>query len=43
VGTAVVAQDGSYSVTTSALSDGNHPLAITSTDTAGNQSSPLKL
>jgi methionine-rich copper-binding protein CopC len=43
VGTAVVAQDGSYSVTTSALSDGNHPLSITSTDTAGNQSSPTSL
>jgi hypothetical protein len=43
VGTAVVAQDGSYSVTTSALSDGNHPLSITATDVAGNQSSPTSL
>ncbi len=43
VGIAVVAGDGSYSVTTSVLSDGNHPLTITSTDTAGNQSSPTSV
>ncbi|MFN6050961.1 MAG: Ig-like domain-containing protein, partial [Planctomycetia bacterium] len=43
VGTAIVQPDGSYSITTSVLSDGNHPLTITSTDTAGNQSSPTSL
>ena len=43
VGTAVVAADGSYSVTTSVLSDGTHPLSITATDPAGNQSSPTSL
>ena len=43
VGTAVVDANGSYSVTTSVLSDGNHPLSITATDAAGNQSSPTSL
>ncbi|NBR07985.1 MAG: adhesin, partial [Planctomycetes bacterium] len=43
VGTAVVAADGSYSVTTSSLSDGIHPLSIRLTDAAGNQSLPTSI
>jgi hypothetical protein len=38
VGTGTADANGNYSVTTSALADGNHPLTITATDTAGNQS-----
>jgi hypothetical protein len=43
VGTAVVAPDGSYSVTTNVLADGSHPLSITATDPAGNQSAPTTI
>jgi hypothetical protein len=38
VGTATVQPDGSYSVTTSVLADGQYPLSVTVTDTAGNES-----
>jgi hypothetical protein len=44
LGTAVVAADGSWSITPStSLSDGTHPLAATATDTAGNTSAPVTL
>ncbi|MFN5291255.1 MAG: Ig-like domain-containing protein, partial [Planctomycetia bacterium] len=43
VGTATVQPDGSYSVTTSVLADGSHPLSITATDTAGNESAPTSI
>jgi hypothetical protein len=43
VGTAVAAQDGSYSVTTSVLADGAHPLSLTAADTAGNESAATSI
>jgi hypothetical protein len=43
VGTAVVQPNGSYSVTTSVLPDGAHPLSLTATDTAGNESQPTSI
>ncbi|MEY4612963.1 MAG: hypothetical protein RL179_936, partial [Planctomycetota bacterium] len=46
VGTAIVQPNGSYSVTTtnpSPLADGIHPLSITATDAAGNQSAPTTI
>ena len=43
LGSAVVAADGSYSVTTSSLADGVYPLKITATDVAGNESGARNL
>ncbi len=43
LGSAVVAADGSYSVTTSSLADGVYPLKITATDVAGNESAARSL
>ena len=43
IGTAIVQPDGSYSVTTSVLADGQHPLSITATDVAGNESQPTSI
>ena len=39
VGTVVVAADGSFSLPSNALADGNYAIAYTLTDTAGNESS----
>ena len=41
VGTAVADASGNYTVTTSTLADGNHPLSIKATDPAGNTSVAL--
>ena len=43
VGTAVVQPDGSYSVATSVLANGPHPLSITAKDTAGTESQPTSI
>ena len=43
VGTAVADATGNYSVTTSVLADGQHPLAVTATDVAGNESAPTSI
>src|SRR5207302_830583 len=38
VGTTTAADDGSWSITTSSLSEGDHSLTVTATDAAGNTS-----
>ncbi|NBU76927.1 MAG: hemagglutinin, partial [Planctomycetes bacterium] len=43
VGTAVADASGNYSVTTNVLADGQHPLSVTSTDVAGNESAPTSI
>ena len=43
VGTAVADSSGNYTVTTSLLADGNHPLSLTATDSSGNESAARDL